>query len=446
MALYTFTAHDVLAGIPEGSPNCRLLHAVLKKNDAAFKAELADMHCAPGLPSSSGVTPLMAALLFGTDAMVDKLLDTHLININQQAAGGVTALHIAASARQEFCRKLRARGADPRLADDGGRCALDFIIDPDLRKKVSGHPSLASESTDRFAGAFERAARAGTDHPPKKEKPQADAQDKKSAAESAILRNDPKALQPCLNTLVIPQEEINALLALSLKTGDQPVIVHMLLTAGADPAADDKESRRKAFQLAFRLARPGALMEIMRKGDLTLSPIDYFNCTAGMIISKDPETVRQQITEALTVHSLRRELRGASAAKLEREMQNAVAGKNPLLAVAVFSESRKKRFLSRSASFDRTLAGEALRITLQAGYLLAAFDMKQAGFNIWDSKIAKELPDPPFASASEACTLNDFMKDKGSPPRVLTPAEKINELRSQAATTGFYPHGPGVPH
>ena len=442
--LYAFTHDEIYAGIASESINARLLGSILKRNDTEFQKIFADMRCHPGQPSADGVTPLMVALMHGTPAMV-KTLQGHLLsNINQQTISGITALHIAAAQRTEYCLSLRHFGADITLQDSSGKTALDLLHDPNLKKELQKPPRCVfltqrphqkhNALPPSLQPAFNQKASRSIDVP---------------RAEEAIIKNNPHALQHHLNNLVITVPELNRYLELSLKTADQPVIVHMLLTAGANPNDWHSDGQKKIYQAALRHARPHALQEILRKKHVSISKIDAIeNLTHLFHVERLPDRA-QDMQKCLRILELREShahLYGMNAKSLASELTHAVKFKNADKIISIFAESQKKRFFSTSIKFDPAIAAAALSIVIAEGHFLAAHDMADSGkFNLWDSPHCKNMPEFLEEKDMSHQNIQKFMSGSERPPRVLTPEERIREIRALSGMSPR-PYGFGLGH
>jgi len=81
----------------------------------------------PNRPDTYSWTPLMRAVYERRLPMVRLLAGHPGTEVNQRGENGVTALHLAvAKGGAAIARLLLERGADPGIADDSGRTAVDF--------------------------------------------------------------------------------------------------------------------------------------------------------------------------------------------------------------------------------------------------------------------------------------------------------------------------------
>lgn len=249
--------------------------------------------------------------------------------------------------------------------------------------------------------------------------------------------------------------------AIGPKGTGNPDVVHWLLRWGADANASGaaiapagEKNATLAYQ-AFAQSRTAAFEQIcLWGGDLKTWHMDAIQLDwetrvrHAMSGGYDPHLAksRSQIKEALDLLSLRRGLKREGAAALNHHFQTAVQSHDLPRTMAVYAESRHRRFLRGAVALPNDLAAQAMAMALTNGKItfaarLAAdgHDIKNlthAGLSATLAQIeASETPSPArdFIRAHKAGTL--------PLPQTLSIDEKYILLRAQAAREA--PHGRG---
>jgi hypothetical protein len=235
----------------------------------------------------------------------------------------------------------------------------------------------------------------------------------------SILSNDPDGLRRHINGLAIVESDLNNLLFQSLRHADQPEIVYLLIKAGANPLAKAPDSKDRIYNVAIQNNRSAALLEMIRLHDA----ID----------------VKDGFTDCQSFCSLRNAIKHATAENFSNIVDKAIAQNYPLTLMAAFSCLKYKKFFGDNFSFTKQQAGDALAVMIANGMNTTAFDMMEAGFNIKNGTLYKNPSVLRYTDSTCQKNLQDCIAGTLHAPRVLTPKEKIRELRQIGACTTSLP-------
>jgi hypothetical protein len=230
-----------------------------------------------------------------------------------------------------------------------------------------------------------------------------------------ILSGDIDGLRRHINSLVLAESELNDLLVQSLRHADQPLIIYMLLKSGADPLAKIQDTEDRPYNIAIQNNRGGALLEMMR--------------------THDGIPIKDSFADCKSFSALREKIKQAPVKNFSNIVDNAIAKNYPLSLLAAFSCLKHKRFFNRGYCFTKQQGGDAVAVMIANGFNTVAFDMIETGFDIKDGTLYKNPSRIPCLDINCRKNLEDCIAGTLQAPRVLTPKEKIRELRISYTTS-----------